>query len=242
MNVIIGYGFVGKATEYLFRDDYTFEIHDPALGYIVENWEEVSLAFLCVPTPLKDGHLDISILQEVYNSLPENVTPIIRSTIGPDQVDLFPRAVFMPEFLREASWQEDVDSPFIPIIVGGKNFPQSLIKMFYSTNKDIDFMSGKEAMMFKLARNSALAMTVALANEFYQICLREEISYSHLHTMLLRDEVLANSHWSVPGPDGNLGFGGKCLPKDLTHMSSLCDNDYNIMDTALQANRSRRND
>ena len=29
------------------------------------------------------------------------------------------------------------------------------------------------------------------------------------------DERLGKSHWAVPGPDGKLGFGGSCFPKDL---------------------------
>ena len=33
--------------------------------------------------------------------------------------------------------------------------------------------------------------------------------------MLSYDDRLGKSHWSVPGPDGNLGFGGSCFPKDI---------------------------
>lgn len=242
-NAIVGYGFVGKATEYLFRDS-EFVIHDPAQDMVIADWSDVELAFLCVPTPLKDGSLDLTILSEVYNALPEHVIPVIRSTIGPDQVELFPRAIFMPEFLRENNWKEDVDDVNIPIILGASQVPNEhrlkLLKLISSTMKFLQVVSGKEAMMFKMARNTALAMTVALANELYQICLAEEMSYPTLMGMLTDDEVLASSHWQVPGPDGDLGFGGKCLPKDMTHMSNLSDAEFNIMKTALLANAQRR--
>ena len=50
------------------------------------------------------------------------------------------------------------------------------------------------------------------------------------------------THWEVPGPDGEFGFGGTCLPKDLTHASGLVYNENNIMKTALEANKTRRDD
>ena len=28
------------------------------------------------------------------------------------------------------------------------------------------------------------------------------------------DNRLGKSHWAVPGPDGDFGFGGHCFPKD----------------------------
>jgi len=61
-----------------------------------------------------------------------------------------------------------------------------------------------------------------------------------LQGMLSRDKVIGGTHWQVPGPDGKVGFGGKCLPKDLTHMSTLCYNDYNIMEDAVKANMIRK--
>ena len=35
------------------------------------------------------------------------------------------------------------------------------------------------------------------------------------------DERLGKSHWSVPGPDGKLGFGGSCFPKDINALIVL---------------------
>ncbi len=29
------------------------------------------------------------------------------------------------------------------------------------------------------------------------------------------------THWSVPGPDGELGYGGHCLPKDINALISV---------------------
>jgi|TARA_B100000029_G_scaffold495363_1_gene560256 UDPglucose 6-dehydrogenase len=39
----------------------------------------------------------------------------------------------------------------------------------------------------------------------------------------LYDKRLGNTHFSVPGPDGKLGFGGSCFPKDLNAFINLAE-------------------
>lgn len=238
---IVGYGFVGKATEHLFRNSkIEILIHDPEIGHVIDDWREVAYAFLCVPTNEIDGRLDTSILHSAYDRIPEWVDVVIRSTIGPDQVTEFSdNTIFMPEFLRESHWKQDVDDTELPIIIGSAINVETLFDII-PVHKKIVHVQSKDAMMYKLARNSALAMTVALANEFYAICENLNIDYKILSDMLTEDPVVANSHWQVPGPDGNSGFGGKCLPKDLTHMSSLCYSHYNILHEAINMNKLRR--
>lgn len=241
MNIlIVGYGFVGTATEYLFRNtDVDIDIDDPAKMMFADK-DSYDYIFLCVPTPLVGNSLDISVLSECYEYWKDKGTVVIRSTIGPDQVPEFPGAIMMPEFLRERHWKEDVDDPLLPIIVGDGNLCQTLQEYF--PHKRCYYVSNVPAMMYKLARNTALAMRVAIANEFYQICNDYHMNYDMLHSLLEADPVVGGTHWNVPGPDGNFGFGGKCLPKDLTHMASLCSNNPNVFLDALVANKMRRTD
>ena len=37
----------------------------------------------------------------------------------------------------------------------------------------------------------------------------------------LMDSRIGQSHYQVPGPDGKLGFGGHCLPKDINALKSF---------------------
>jgi UDPglucose 6-dehydrogenase len=242
MNVaIIGYGFVGKATEYLLqKTNCNIQIHDPALGHECD-FETVEYAFVCVPTPSTGNELDITILQSVYEQYKDVCQLVIRSTIGPEQVELFSQAYTMPEFLRERCWKVDVDDPQLPLIIGMKETDDELVELFENVNKTVNICQPKEASMFKLMRNSALAMRVAVANEFYEICQREHVDYSFVSNLLSNDSWTGGTHWNVPGPDEQLGFGGSCFPKDLTHMRSLCYNDLNIFETALAINDVRRN-
>lgn len=243
---IVGYGFVGRATEYLFSkcDSVDVFIHDPFLDRTIDDWFSMDYAFICVPTPEcpETGKLDVSIAVEEAQQLPAWCVPVIRSTIGPDQVEEFPdNTVFIPEFLRERHWKEDIDNPKIPLIVGANQEPYSLIQHMHGY-KELTYMLTPElACMYKIARNSALAMTVAFANELAEACAVTGVSYPDLSSLMQDDKDLANTHWDVPGPDGELGFGGKCLPKDLSHLETLVYEDDNLLAQALYINEQRRN-
>jgi UDPglucose 6-dehydrogenase len=52
----------------------------------------------------------------------------------------------------------------------------------------------------------------------FQICLDNNVDYDKVCEYALYDERIGKSHLAVPGPDGDLGFGGHCFPKDLAAM------------------------
>tara|TARA_B100000927_G_C16462988_1_gene468613 strand:+ start:1263 stop:2024 length:762 start_codon:yes stop_codon:yes gene_type:complete len=244
---IIGYGFVGKATEYFLKekieDNLEIYIEDPDLGYKVNNWAEIDYAFICVPTNLKNGKLDTSIIDKILSELYVGVQPIIRSTIGPDQAVQYANRgiIIMPEFLREKHWKEDVDNEHIDLLIGCYNC-DPFVDLMSRGNKFVKQVTPVQASAIKMFRNAALAIKVGLANDFKSICEVYDTDYKVIQDYLEADANLGGTHWAVPGPDGQHGFGGTCLPKDLTHASSLCYNENNIMKTALEANKSRRDD
>jgi UDP-glucose 6-dehydrogenase len=48
-----------------------------------------------------------------------------------------------------------------------------------------------------------------------------DIDYDKVTEYALFDQRIGKSHLSVPGPDGDFGFGGHCFPKDLDAMIYL---------------------
>jgi len=253
---IVGYGFVGKATEYFLRqhtDKYQeILIHDPELGKKIDSWKGIDYAFICVPTPLKGSkraqrrRLDTDIVDDACKKAftRGGVSRIvIRSTIGPDQTTKYTKnmgAIIWPEFLREKHWKEDIDNPELPMVVGGYQMDHFLKSI--ECHKDIIVVKPDEAAMMKVARNAALAVKVGLANEFKNICDEWDMDYNVIADFFSKDPNLGKTHWQVPGPDGKVGFGGTCLPKDLTHTSSMCYNSDNILKVAVTANKRRRDD
>jgi len=80
----------------------------------------------------------------------------------------------------------------------------------------------KTAEMVKYMTNTFLATKVSFANEMYNICSRLDIDYDKVVEYSTYDERLGKSHWAVPGPDGKMGFGGSCFPKDINALIHLC--------------------
>ena len=79
----------------------------------------------------------------------------------------------------------------------------------------------KTAEMTKYFINCFLASKVTFANQMFQICLDNNIDYDKVCEYALYDQRIGKSHLAVPGPDGDLGFGGHCFPKDLAAMISF---------------------
>jgi UDPglucose 6-dehydrogenase len=81
-------------------------------------------------------------------------------------------------------------------------------------------------------------MKVSYANEIYQLCEKLEIDYDKVIEYARYDDRLGNSHWSVPGPDGDFGFGGHCFPKDIAALTYVA-NQLGVDTTMLVATMAK---
>lgn len=52
-------------------------------------------------------------------------------------------------------------------------------------------------------------------NEFRQVAVEEGVEWNTAIRGLVSSGWVNPMHTAVPGPDGDLGFGGKCFPKDI---------------------------
>ena len=95
--------------------------------------------------------------------------------------------------------------------------------------------------MVKYFTNCFLATKVSFANEMYNICQQLDLDYDKVVEYATYDERLGKSHWAVPGPDGDFGFGGHCLPKDLSAIISQFET-YGLLESVEQVNDQVRND
>jgi UDPglucose 6-dehydrogenase len=99
--------------------------------------------------------------------------------------------------------------------------------------------------MVKYFTNCFLATKVIFSNEMKQVCDPLNIDYDKVVEYALYDERLGRSHWSVPGPDGSLGFGGHCFPKDLNALIEVAKNnsvDPRILRCVWEKNLEIRNE
>ena len=94
--------------------------------------------------------------------------------------------------------------------------------------------------MVKYTTNCFLATKVSFANELNQICKQLDIDYDKVVEYAKYDKRLGNSHWAVPGPDGDFGYGGHCFPKDIAALKYLA-NELGV-DTPVLDGTIRKND
>ena len=239
---IIGQGFVGKALKAGFEKYYEVDTLDLdkdkcTVDYLEDIVELVNIIFVCVPTPMKkDGSCDTSIVEGVVNEIDDvDITDkivAIKSTIPPGTTNRLNKkcknvsVIFNPEFLTEANFIDDFKNQN-RIIIGGERPSTTKLRQVYS----LAFPSAKivktgsiTAEMVKYFTNTFLATKVSFANEMKQICDGLNIGYDKVVEYSTYDERLGKSHWAVPGPDGKLGFGGSCFPKDLNALIHLARN------------------
>ena len=128
------------------------------------------------------------------------------------------------------------------IIIGGPRPASTKLRQLYSLvfpNVPIIKTGSTTAEMVKYFTNTFLATKVSFANEMKQICDEIDIDYDKVVEYSTYDERLGKSHWAVPGPDGKLGFGGSCFPKDINALVKLCEKyDFhpNVLVGAIETN------
>ena len=245
MNIgIIGQGFVGNAVYNKFKNYYNVLTFDLDKTICNSSFEKINkdckYIFVCLPTPMNtDGSCYTGIVEDLLTKLDKRSKEIsqskivvVKSTIPPGTTkkwnDKFDNlsVVFNPEFLTEANAVKDYENQNRIILGGPKNETLQLNSIFSKVfpNAKIINTNSTDAEMVKYTTNSFLAMKVSFANEIYQICKKVNADYDKVIESTIQDERLGTSHWKVPGPDGDFGYGGHCFPKDINALISVAIN------------------
>ena len=200
----------------------------------------------------KDGSCYINIVENTLLGLDlvnKCKTIVVKSTIPPGTTMSWNhkfkniQIVFNPEFLTEANAIEDFKNQN-RIIIGGPKKSASEVRRIYIKafpKAKIIKTDSTYAEMVKYITNSFLATKVSFANEMYQVCDKLGIDYDKVIEYAMHDERLGYSHWSVPGPDGDFGYGGHCFPKDVKALIKVAMN-YDIKPTMLTATNDKNNE
>lgn len=240
MNIgIIGQGFVGNAIYQKFKNFYDVYTFDVKSNLCNSSYEELikkcNVIFVCVPTPMnEDGSCNIELVENVLKKLNKETkaTVVIKSTVLPGTTEKFNNVfenisiVFNPEFLTERNAVEDFNNQN-RIILGGPRPTTTELKQIYSTvfpNAYLIKTGSTHAEMIKYFTNTFLSTKVSFANEMYELCNSLDLDYDKVVEYATLDSRLGKSHWSVPGPDGDFGFGGHCFPKDLSAIIKITNN------------------
>ena len=236
---IVGNGFVGNSIAFGFSPTHEVRVHDKDLKKNINTLEEVlecDYIFVAVPTPMnRDGSINLDIVHkalqeiEVYNTK-DNII-ILKSTMIPGTVEILQHQypslniVFNPEFLTERTAKLDFLTQ-ARIILGGDKRHTSIVKQLFEERFAHCYVIETDtttAEMIKYMNNIFFASKVSIMNEFKQVCDKVGADWNIALKGFAADQRIGDSHLHVPGPDGKMGFGGSCFPKDINAFMSMAD-------------------
>ena len=245
---VIGYGYVGKAMASFYSSRYDIHVFDKHLqidgdqidGFTFYSDEKefvknIDVGVVCVPTPRgDDGSCDTSIVESVLDWLVADLI-IIKSTVPIGFTDsmkqkLNKNIVFSPEYCGESKYwtpyefhTQVVETPFF--VFGGDPKDTSMAVDLYlpiaGPVKRYIQTKAKTAEMAKYMENTFYATKITFCNEMYDICESMGIDWNESREIWLADPRINPMHTAVFKKDR--GFGGKCLPKDLSAMISISE-------------------
>lgn len=250
---IIGNGFVGSAVAQGFSLWTKVRVYDTESHRSMHSLDEVArlsdIIFVCVPTPMdtsRGGKIDLSILDSVMSDLDAKVCTgslvVIKSTVTPGTTlryeKRYPmlRLVFNPEFLSERTAKMDFNNP-ARIVVGGNHDHRVVLAMLYRErfpHVPIIETDAQTAEFIKYACNCFYAVKISILNEFKQMATHLHMDWDAIINGLLSSGWVNPMHTMVPGTDGNLGFGGKCFPKDMNAFINFFES-YEIEPSVMKA-------
>ena len=252
---VIGQGFVGGAVYQGMKNYFdvsTFDINGKCTeSSLFDLIEKVDVTFLCLPTPMKkSGKCDLSIVENclaqvdmlVKSLNKKDFIVVIKSTIPPGTTERLNKSneninvIFNPEFLTEANAIEDYKNQNRIIVGGDRPWTSTVKTIFVKAFPQVPIIktSSTIAEMVKYVTNTFLATKISFANEMFQICQGLDIDFDKVIEYSKYDGRLGNSHWSVPGHDGDFGYGGHCFPKDIAALNNVAE-ELGIKSTMLKA-------
>ncbi len=238
---IVGLGFVGGAMERSFKEKGLKE-NETLFGYdkyknggigLFERILETDIVFLALPTPFDNSkkEYDKTALYEISNLLSINNYKglvVIKSTIEPETTkNLFNsyknlKFIHNPEFLTARTAYEDFHNQQ-HIILGYDGDYEDINDLinFYKENytTNISLSTTIESESAKIFCNTFYAAKIQIMTEFYLLCKANNSNYDKIKSMMLKNNWINPMHTTIPGPDGNISYGGLCFPKDT---NALC--------------------
>ncbi len=200
----------------------------------LESFVDLSdIIFIAVPTPpAPDGSADLSIVLDVFRAICAVAKTeklfVIKSTvpIGTNKLlsswlqeneDKAHVVASNPEFLREGHALYDVLHPD-RIVLGANSYSvqltlRELYRPWLIKGTPCVGCSPETAEAIKYASNSYLAVKVSFANELEKIVTEKGGFYPSVRKAMGLDERIGHAHLQ-----SGLGFGGICLPKDLSSL------------------------
>ena len=260
---IIGLGFVGSAMFKSFTDNKLNVVgYDKFKNGGIGKFKTMlnrDVLFLCLPTLYSKtlNSYDLSCIHEVCGRLLEGNYKgliVLKSTVEPGTTEQLVHQynlgiIHNPEFLTARTAYEDFHSQE-HVVLGkssylNKEIFDKLIKMYehhYTYNISVTDSTSSESM--KILCNSFYSTKIMFFNETYLLCQKLGIEYNGVRNLMLKNNWINPMHTNIPGPDGQLGFGGACFPKDTRALRSFLQKyglPNEVINSVIEENNKVRN-
>lgn len=248
---IIGNGFVGESQAFAFSPTNEIRIYDvdPLKStHTKEETHQSDFIFVCVPTPMNvNGEQDLSYIEKVFKNAKEGPIYIIKSTVLPGTTNMlqseYPHLniIFSPEFLTERTAKLDMLTQARVIFGGEKHLTKKVEELLSGRfmNRHFIHTDSKTAEYIKYMNNTFFATKVSLMNEYYRLSQLVGVNWDDALYGFASDGRVGDSHLHVPGPDGKVGFGGTCFPKDINALINMAKDvgvNMNVLEAAWKTN------
>jgi UDPglucose 6-dehydrogenase len=241
-----------QIVNYVYNQDRYTSITN-IIDVLTDSFDSLNLDFVMIDIDIDtflNTNFDLSIVRNCLSQVDmivksldkKDFIVVIKSTVPPGTTEMLNKEnenihiVFNPEFLTEANAVEDYKNQNRIIVGGDRPYTSKVKNVFEKAFPQVTIVktSSTIAEMIKYVTNTFLATKVSFANEMYQICQGLDIDYDKVIEYARYDNRLGNSHWSVPGPDGDFGYGGHCFPKDIAALQYVAK-EMNVSTTVLNA-------
>jgi len=230
---VCGVGMVGGALKkYFEKKNIKPFLYDNGnnLGSIDEI-NQADIIFICVPTPFdKKKGFDLSYLKEACQNIKGQKIVVIKSTVWPGTTEKLQKEypqhkfLFNPEFLVEEKADEGMQNPERQIIgytENSRDVSEEILRILPQAPFE-KIIPATEAEMIKYFGNTFLSTKVIFGNQMYKLCQKLGIDYEIIRESASADKRIGPSHLNVHH-GGYLGYGGKCLNKDIRALIQFAD-------------------
>ncbi len=197
------------------------------------------VSIVCVGTPsLESGRLNLDYVRKVSEQISAAIAAkgaphvvIFRSTMLPGSTRALVRdfleaqikagqvrVYYCPEFLREGTAVKDFRDPSLCVVGTHDGAAPESREALELLGENAQILAWEGAELIKYSCNYFHALKVGFANEIGRLAKFLEVDGARVMDVVCRDEKLNISRYYMkPGNP----FGGSCLPKDVSALSSL---------------------
>lgn len=257
---VCGIGFVGTAVL-----DYYKSAGLPVIPYdkyknigIQDDLLCTDLLYICLPTQWGVKTYDTKELCYTLKYLyQKNYTGavMIKSTVIPPFVQQmnnnYPSLLLIanPEFLSAATSVRDFAAQR-QVVLGFTDQSQCIRRSIIDFHKHyfpdsiISPCTSHDASLMKLGCNAFYATKIQFFTELKLLCDKIGADFGSVLPMMLNNGWINPMHTTVPGHDGQVSFGGACLPKDtkaLYYFMELVKSPNAVIEGVIQERDAMRN-